>query len=187
VAGSIRLFSARPVSDLKVVADSWNGLRDNINAGEEGTPVNFSFPWLQLLFAMLGGVTFPLLRRQTGLSIAQGLVVGMIFFGLALFGAILSNPQKLGAISIALTKLPTENALASFILGFLGSTFLLFLFKGRGGLQAAAAGPGEGDDSGGGPRHTARHRPRSTAKADDVGADAPVETAGAGDSRARKV
>ncbi len=128
--GTIKLFSARPVSDLKVVADSWNGLRDNINSGKDGLPIRFSFPWFQLLCAIIGGVTFPLLRTRDRMKLAQGLVVGGIFFGLALFGAILSGPQKLGAISIALTKLPTENALASFILGFLGSLFLGVVFRG---------------------------------------------------------
>ena len=127
--GTIRLFSARPVSDLKVVAESRNGLRDQITSGNDGLPVRFSFPWFQLLCAMVGGVTFPALLRQDRMKLAQGLVVGAIFFGLALFGAILSNPQNIGAISIALTKLPTENALASFILGFLGSVFLGVIFK----------------------------------------------------------
>jgi hypothetical protein len=127
---TIKLFSTRSVSDLKVVAESWNGLRDKINSGNDGVPIRFSFPWFQLLCAMVGGVMFPLLLRRDRMKLAQGLVVGLIFFGLALFGAVLSDPQKIGAISIALTKLPTENALASFILGFLGSFLLGVIFRG---------------------------------------------------------
>lgn len=127
--GTIRLFSARQVSNLKVVAESWNGLRDKINSGDEGLAVSFSFPWFQLLCALVGGVMFPLLRRQDRMKLAQGVVVGGIFFGLAYFGAILSDPHRLGSISIALTKLPTENALASFILGFLGSVLLGVIFR----------------------------------------------------------
>ncbi len=183
VKGAVKLFSARPVSDLRVVADSYNGLRDNINAGAEGIPVSFSFPWLQMLCAMLGGLTFPALRRQTGMDIAQGLVVGVIFFGLALFGAIISSPQSLGTISIALTKLPTENILASFILGFLGSTFLLFLFKGRGLLQTVAGAKG------GGRAAAASRMPRAdpqvpAKKPDDVPEVASVATVGSGDPAA---
>jgi hypothetical protein len=133
--GTIKLFSRRSVSDLKVVAESWNGLRDRITSGDDGVPVSFSFPWFQLLCAMAGGVMFPLLRTRDRMKLAQGTVAGVVVFGLALFGAILSDPQKLGAISITLTKLPTENALASFILGFLGSVFLAVIFKGANSIN----------------------------------------------------
>jgi hypothetical protein len=127
--GTIKLFSARPVSDLKVVAESRNGMKEGITSGNDGIPVSFSFPWFQLVCAMGGGVLFPLLLRRDRMKLAQGLVVGVIFFGLALFGAVLSDPQKIGTISIVLTKLPTENSFASFILGFLGSVFLGVIFK----------------------------------------------------------
>jgi len=126
--GTIKLFSVRSVSDLKVVADSRNGLRDQINSTGE-VMIHFAFPWLPMLCALLGGVTFPLLAKQDRRGLAQGLVVGGIFFGLALFGAILSDPQKVGSVSVTLTKLPTENALASFILGFVGSVLLGVIFK----------------------------------------------------------
>jgi hypothetical protein len=128
--GTIKLFSARPVSDLKVIAESRNGLKEGITSGNDGISLRFSFPWFQLLCAMGGGVLFPLLLRRDRMQLAQGLVVGVIFFGLALFGAVLSDPQKIGAVSIVLTKLPTENAFASFILGFLGSVLLGVIFRG---------------------------------------------------------
>jgi fluoride ion exporter CrcB/FEX len=64
------------------------------------------------------------------MKLAQGLVGGGIIFVLALFGAILSGPQRFGPISIVLTKLPTENVLASFVLGFLGSFLLGVIFRG---------------------------------------------------------
>jgi len=127
--GTIKVFSARPVSDLKVIAESWNGLREKINSGADGLPIRFSFPWFQLLCAAVGGLVFPLLLRQDRMKLAQGLVIGAVFFGLALFGSVLSDPQKIGPISIALTKLPTENPLASFILGFLGSVLLGVIFR----------------------------------------------------------
>lgn len=126
--GTIKLFSVRSVGDLKVVAESRNGLRTQINSASD-VPIQFAFPWLPMLCALIGGVTFPLLARHDRRGLAQGLVVGGIFFGLALFGAILSNPQKLGAVSVTLTKLPTENALASFILGFVGSVLLGVIFS----------------------------------------------------------
>lgn len=138
---TIKLFSGRSVSDLKVVAESRNGLRDRITSGDDGVPVRFSFPWFQLLCAMAGGVVFPLLRKQNRIKLAQGTVAGVVVFGLALFGAILSDPQKIGAISITLTKLPTENALASFILGFLGSVFLAVIFKGASSINLRGGRP----------------------------------------------
>jgi len=128
-SGTIKLFSVRSVSDLKVAAESWNGLRDQIKSAEE-VSIHFAFPWLPMLCALLGGVTFPLLARRDRRGLVQGLVVGGIFFGLALFGAILSDPQRVGAVSVTLTKLPTENALASFILGFVGSILLGAIFIG---------------------------------------------------------
>ncbi len=137
--GTIKLFSTRPVSNLKVVAESWNGLRDKINSGDIGIPIRFSFPWFQLLCAMAGGITFPLLRTRDRMKLIQGTVVGGVFFGLALFGAIVSDPQKLGVISVALTKLPTENALASFVLGFLGSIFLGVIFRGASNTNPQSA------------------------------------------------
>jgi len=75
-------------------------------------------------------------------ALIQGLVLGAVFFGLALFGAIVSNPQTVGAVSIVVTKLPTENFFASFILGFLGSLLLGINFSRRpkaGAKRKAAA------------------------------------------------
>ncbi len=127
--GTIKLFSVRSVSDLEVVAESWNGLRNRINS-QAPVPILFTFPWLPMLCALAGGLVFPLLARQDLRSRVQGLVVGAIFFGLALFGAVLSDPQSIGPVKVALTKLPTENAFASFILGFLGSLLLGVIFIG---------------------------------------------------------
>jgi hypothetical protein len=125
--GTIKLFSVRSVSDLKVVAESWNGLRDQIKSAEE-VSINFAFPWFPMLCALLGGITFPLLIKRDRRGLIQGLVVGGLFFILAFFRAVLSDPQKVGAVSVAVAKLPTENALASFILGFLGSILLGAIF-----------------------------------------------------------
>ncbi len=128
-SGTIKLFSARSVSNLKVVAKSWNGLRGEIQS-PEAVPILFVFPWLPMICALIGGVTFPLLTRRDRWGLAQDLVIGFVFFGLALFGAIFSAPQKLGTVSVTLTKLPTENAFASFILGFVGSVLMGAIFSG---------------------------------------------------------
>jgi len=141
-SGTIKLFSSRPAGDFKVVGETLNGLRETIVSEEMAAPLSFSFPWLQLLFAIAGGSVMPLLRRQNRLKIIQGLVLGAVFFGLALFGAIVSNPQTVGAVSIVVTKLPTENFFASFILGFLGSLLLGINFSRRpkaGAKRKAAA------------------------------------------------
>ena len=137
--GVIKLFSNRSVSDLKVVAESLNGLQSKISSGDDGVPIGFSFPWFPMLCALSGGLVFPLLRRDLWLGLARGAVAGGILFGLALFGAVLSDPQKIGTISVAVTKLPTENALASFILGFLGSILLGVIFIGAQRYKTATA------------------------------------------------
>ena len=126
--GTIKLFTGRSVSNLKVMAESWNGLRDKITSAAEGVRITFYFPWIQLLCALVGGLVFPLLGKQDRRGLAKGVVIGGVFFGLALFGAILSIPQRLGPVSVAVVKLPTENFFASFILGFLGSTLLGVIF-----------------------------------------------------------
>ncbi|HKQ05148.1 MAG TPA: hypothetical protein VJ464_08460 [Blastocatellia bacterium] len=140
-SGTIKLFSSRPIGDFKVVGSTLNGLRETIVSEEMAAPLSFSFPWLQLFFAIAGGSVMPLLRRQSRLKIMQGLVLGAVFFGLALFGAIVSNPQTVGAVSIVVTKLPTENFFASFILGFLGSLLLGINFtrRRRAGAKRKAA------------------------------------------------
>jgi len=134
--GSIKLFSVRPVSDLKVVAESWNGLQGKISSGDGGVPLKFSFPWGPLFCALLGGILLPLLRQDFWIGLVRGAAAGIILFTVAFFGALLSDPQKIGTVSIALTKLPTESVLASFILGFLGSLLLGVIFAKR--LQPAS-------------------------------------------------
>jgi hypothetical protein len=128
-SAAIKLFSTRPVEDLKVVAKSRNGLREEITSEGNLLPVKFSFPWLQLLCAMIGGAIFPLLLKQNRWKLAQGIALGAVFFGLALFGAIASDPQNIGSISVSLAKLPTENFFASLVLGFLSVTLLGVIFK----------------------------------------------------------
>ena len=125
--GTIKLFSVRSVGNLKIVAESWNGLRNRITSAADGVPVMFYFPWIQLLWALVGGLVFPLLSREDPRGWVKGIALGGVFFGLALLGAI-SGPQQLGPVGIAVTKLPTESAFASFILGFVGSTLLRVIF-----------------------------------------------------------
>lgn len=133
-SATIKLFSTRPVGDLKVKAESFNGSSMKITSGDD--TLRFSFPLFQLLCAMAGGAVFPLLLKQNWIMVLQGVVLGGVLFGLALFGAIASNPQEIGLISVTLTKLPTESSFASSILGFLGVTVLGAIFlrlRGQGG------------------------------------------------------
>ncbi|HJP91932.1 MAG TPA: YrzE family protein [Pyrinomonadaceae bacterium] len=138
--GTIKLFAVRSISDLKVMAESWNGLRNKISSTAAGVPISFSFPWIQLLCALIGGVVFSLFGKHDWRGLAWGAAMGVLFFSLAFFGALLSDPQKLGTVSVVFTKLPTENALASLILGFLGSTLLGGIFIGVRRLRTASGG-----------------------------------------------
>lgn len=124
---------------MKVVAETYNGLNQLVTTKDNPTPIRFSFPWFQLLCATLGGAVFPLLWRQTKTQVLTGLVLGAVFFGLALFGAIASDPQNLGTFSMTVAKLPTENFFASFILGLIGSVLIGVAFKRYFG--AVAEGP----------------------------------------------
>jgi hypothetical protein len=49
----------------------------------------------------------------------MGIVLGLVFYALALFGIIASIPK----VAIPLAQLPTTNDLGALVLGFLGSYY----------------------------------------------------------------
>jgi hypothetical protein len=65
-------------------------------------------------------------------KLVQGLALGGLFFALALFGAISSNPTAVESVSVTITKIPTEQPLGALAIGFMGSALW-------GGLFALAA------------------------------------------------
>jgi len=85
--------------------------------------VSFYFPWVEFISAIVGGLLWPLISALPKLLwkiIAQGAVSGAIGFGLALFGAIVTEQAKLGDLTINLLRLPMTSWLPAGIMGFVG-------------------------------------------------------------------
>lgn len=90
----------------------------------------FVFPLLLVVLAGIGGLIGSVVRsgRQiftgawwwhvTG-SVGLGIVLGLVFYVLAMFGIIASIPK----LSIPLAQLPTTNDLGALVLGFLGGYY----------------------------------------------------------------
>jgi len=135
-SGSIRLLGRRAASRLKVIATSINGQRESITNSTE-LIVSFSFPWFAFASALFGGMLFPLLQRKDIASLREkaelvklfrGLALGGLFFALALFGAVSTNPQTIESVSVTLARIPTEHPLGALAIGFLGSALWGGLF-----------------------------------------------------------
>lgn len=112
----ISLYCARPAGALRVVAEAENGLDQTITGD---TTVAFQLPWMQLLLAVLGAMVFPMIYKQDRTRLLVGAVVGLVIYSAFFFGAVATGEFGLGAVLITATKLPTENVLASFVLGIL--------------------------------------------------------------------
>jgi hypothetical protein len=112
----ILLFCSRPAGELKVLAEAENGLEETIIGH---TTVGFHLPWTQLLLAVLGAIVFPAIWRQGWTRVLVGAVVGLVIYTAFFFGAVATGEFSLGSVLITATKLPTENVLASFVLGIL--------------------------------------------------------------------
>ncbi len=85
--------------------------------------ISFYFPWIEFISAIVGGLLWPLISHLPKLlwkTIAQGAVSGAIGFGLALFGAIVTEQAKLGDLTINLLRLPMTSWLPAGIMGFVG-------------------------------------------------------------------
>jgi hypothetical protein len=90
----------------------------------------FVFPFLLVVLAATGGLVGSVVRsgRQllTGAwwwhvagSVGLGIVLGLVFYALAMFGIIASIPK----LSIPLAQLPTTNDLGALLLGFFGGYY----------------------------------------------------------------
>lgn len=85
--------------------------------------ISFYFPWVEFISAIIGGLLWPLISHLPKLlwkTVAQGAVSGAIGFGLALFGAIVTEQAKLGDLTINLLRLPMTSWLPAGIMGFVG-------------------------------------------------------------------
>jgi tetratricopeptide (TPR) repeat protein len=138
-AGPFRLTSARSGSAL--VTARAEGLPDGSAA------VSFEFPWLLVLFAMLGGVGGAALRSQIArqrhvwLNLAIGGLMGLILFGLTLLGVTGLIPS----VPLPAIENLSLNEFGAFLLGlfggYLGRRFLdKFLTPVRSKLPARAVG-----------------------------------------------
>ena len=82
--------------------------------------VSFDLPWLQLLFAAVGGLLLPGINRKPPAAIALGSLGGLILYVLVFFGAVATGIFDIGRLAVAITKLPSENVLAAGVLGVVG-------------------------------------------------------------------
>jgi len=109
-----------PTSGLVTVSAFLENLRSDPGK------VEFVFPWLLVVLAATGGVVGAIIRdsktegfrlNRLGVNLIPGVVLGFVFYGLTLFGAIGSIPQ----VTLVNTALiPTLNELGAFLLGLMG-------------------------------------------------------------------
>jgi hypothetical protein len=133
--GKKNLFSVMPSGTVTVVAESMNGLRETIQGT---TTVSFVLPWIQLLCASLGGLAFSFFIDRALRTQLAGLLTAVVFFGLALFGAIGVSQITVSGIPVDLARLSTENYFAAFILGVIGcAAWRGLLVMRRRSIQAA--------------------------------------------------
>jgi hypothetical protein len=90
----------------------------------------FVFPFLLVVLAATGGLIGSVVRSGRMLltgawwwhiagSVGLGMVLGLVFYALAMFGIIASIPK----LSIPLAQLPTTNDLGALLLGFFGGYY----------------------------------------------------------------
>lgn len=107
---------------------------------EATTTVQFFFPWLLVTFAGTGGALGAFVRsRRVSLSkewlssllrnLAVGVILGLVFYTLALFGAVAVIPRA--ELPVAVEAVPTVNELGALLLGFVGGYYGRRLWKPR--------------------------------------------------------
>jgi hypothetical protein len=122
------LTSSRP-GDVTITAQAVG-----FNSAE--ATAKFLLPWNMVVLAglggLLGGIVYTLFKHKSiawkGMwpNLLIGIIVGMIFYGLALFGV--ASVLKTG-IDIDTSKLPTYNAIAALVLGFIGGLIVRMLWE----------------------------------------------------------
>lgn len=132
----VRIFGSCPVAGTKVVAESENSIG---NAIRGVAAIEFCFPWMQLGFAMLGGLVVSVAHRsllskqhrKTGGVLARlslegfaGALIGGLFFGFIFFGAVMMSELNWSGVPIVLARLPVSNAFAACLIGFAGGVLV---------------------------------------------------------------
>lgn len=100
------------------------------NMQSEPASVLFVFPWLLVFLAAAGGLLGAVTRdtttagfrfRRLAVNLIPGVILGLVFYTLTLFGAIGSIPKTV--VPINTTVIPTLNELGALLLGILGGYF----------------------------------------------------------------
>ncbi|MBL8187603.1 MAG: hypothetical protein JNK38_06325 [Acidobacteria bacterium] len=116
-----KVFSSHSVEQMEITGT------DQISQVQGKAPVTFYFPWRELFSAMLGGLIWPLIAALPKFDV-KGLVrggfSGIVMFGLALFGAIVTEQAKLGELTVNLLRLPVSSWFPAAIMGFIGYSML---------------------------------------------------------------
>lgn len=116
-----KVYSSHSVEQMEVTAT------DQSSQVQGKTPVTFYFPWRELFAAMLGGLIWPLIAALPKFDV-KGLIrggfSGIVMFGLALFGAIVTEQAKLGELTVNLLRLPVSSWFPAAIMGFIGYSML---------------------------------------------------------------
>jgi hypothetical protein len=121
--GEIKLFSSLPAKDLKLSAQSTNGLGQPIYGDVR---VSFEVPLRPILCAILGGllwgVCMHFLRKAAWLpSLIRGGVGGFLIYVVLFFGALMVSYADLTGLPLDLAKLPSQSSLAAVVIGLLGA------------------------------------------------------------------
>ncbi len=116
-----KVYSSHSVEQMEITAT------DQTSQVQGKTPVTFYFPWRELFAAMLGGLIWPLIAALPKFDV-KGLIrggfSGIVMFGLALFGAIVTEQAKLGELTVNLLRLPVSSWFPAAIMGFIGYSML---------------------------------------------------------------
>ena len=116
-----KVYSSHSVEQMEITGT------DQISQMQGKAPVTFYFPWRELFAAMLGGLIWPLiaaLPKPDVKGLVRGGFSGIVMFGLALFGAIVTEQAKLGELTVNLLRLPVSSWFPGAIMGFIGYSML---------------------------------------------------------------
>lgn len=116
-----KVFSSHSVAQMEITGT------DQISQVQGKAPVSFYFPWRELFAAMFGGLIWPLIAALPKFDVKgfiRGGFSGIVMFGLALFGAIVTEQAKLGELTVNLLRLPVSSWFPAAIMGFIGFMML---------------------------------------------------------------
>jgi len=127
----IKLFSSLPSRELRVSAESTDGLQERI-LGD--TIVSFQLPVWPIILAVIGGLVWGvgswLVRKAAlGQSLFRGSVGGFVFYIIVFFGALAMSYFEPTGLPLDIARLPTANSLAAFVIGLVGARLSGWVFE----------------------------------------------------------